>query len=60
MKLSPDNKIDPIVEQGRAIARGMSEETARKDRNMAIAEKRQATMLERAAEKLLAGKGVQY
>lgn len=46
------------VEEGRAIARGMSEETARKERNKASADKRQATMLERAAEKLLSGRAM--
>lgn len=41
-----------LVEQGRAIARGMSEETARKERNQAIAEKRKASTLRNAANKL--------
>lgn len=39
------------AELGRAIARGMSEEAARKERNMASAEKRKDTMLRNAAEK---------
>ncbi len=43
-------------EQGRAIARGIAEEQARKERNKASAVKRQATMLERAAERALSGK----
>lgn len=37
---------------GRAIARGMSEETARKERNKAIAEKRMKSTLRNAADKL--------
>lgn len=40
-------------EQGRAIARGIAEEQARKERNMAKAEKRTKTMLEKAAERAL-------
>ncbi len=44
-----------VREQGRAIARGISEENARKERNQASADKRQATMLERAAQKALSG-----
>lgn len=38
--------------QGRAIARGMSEETARKERNMAIADKRKESTLRNAANKV--------
>lgn len=43
---------DALKEQGRAIARGISEENARKERNMAKAAKRQQTMLENAAKKV--------
>lgn len=39
-------------EQGRAIARGMTEENARKERNTAIAEKRKESTLRNAAEKV--------
>lgn len=49
-----------LTEQGRAIARGITEENARKEKNQAKADKRQATMLERAAERALSGNGVQY
>lgn len=52
LPISTDN------EQGRAIARGIAEEQARKEKNLAKADKRLATMLERAAEKALSG-GVQ-
>ena len=38
--------------QGRAIARGMSEETARKEKNQASAEKRKETTLRNAADKV--------
>lgn len=51
MNLSQEDR-----EHGRAIARGIAEENARKERNMAIAAKRRDTMLENAAEKLLSGK----
>lgn len=44
-----------IKEQGRAIARGMTEENARKERNEAKEVKRQATMLENAARTLIGG-----
>lgn len=47
------SKEQIVKEQGRAIARGIAEENARKERNMAIAEKRHNTMLENAAEKAL-------
>ncbi len=53
-------KVDKVTEQGRAIARGIAEENARKEKNQAKAVKRQATMLERAAERALSGSGVQY
>ena len=42
-----------MVEQGRAIALGMNELKVHKEKGMAKAVKRQATMLERAAEKEL-------
>ncbi len=59
MKLSPI-LINKDVEQGRAIARGIAEQNAQKERNQASAVKRQATMLERAAQKALSGNGVQF
>lgn len=37
---------------GRAIARGMTQENARKERNQASAVKRKETMLRNAAEKM--------
>jgi len=52
MKLSQEDKT---VEQGRAIARGIAEQNAQKERNLAKAEKRQTTMFKRAAEKVLSG-----
>lgn len=48
-------KPNQSVEQGRAIARGIALENARKEKNQASAVKRQATMLERAAQKALSG-----
>lgn len=50
MKLS---KEDKMVEQGRAIARAMHEENVQRQKNMVKAERRKATMLERAADKEL-------
>jgi hypothetical protein len=47
--------LNKEVEQGRAIARGMQEMNLQHQKNMAKAEKRRATMLERAAEKVLSG-----
>ncbi len=44
-----------MMEHGRVIARGMHELKVEQQKNMAKAEKRQATMLERAAEKALSG-----
>jgi len=38
--------------QGRAIARGMTEENARKEKNQASAEKRKETTLRNAADKV--------
>lgn len=46
MKLSEDN----LVEQGRVIARAMEEQKLQKEKNMAKADRRKATMLENAAE----------
>ena len=43
---STDNKL------GRAIARGLVEETAQKEKNQAKADKRKDTMLRNAAEKM--------
>lgn len=48
MNSSPEE----IKEQGRAIARGMTEENARKERNLAIAEKRKESTLRNAANKV--------
>lgn len=57
MNLSQEDKGgDNLVEQGRVIARAMDEHKIQKEKNMAKADKRKATMLERAAEKVLSGK----
>lgn len=53
MRLSSEDKAR---ENGRAIARGMEDARVEKQKNMAKAEKRRATMLERAAEEALSGK----
>ncbi len=52
--MSKNTELPKIIanEQGRAIARGMTEENARKERNQASAEKRKQTMLRNAAEKV--------
>ena len=42
---------DNLAEQGRAIARGIAEQNAQKERNQAKAVKRKETMLRNAAEK---------
>ncbi len=49
-----------MVEHGRAIARGMNDENVQRQKNMARAGKRHATMLERAATKALSGEGVKF
>ena len=46
------SKKSTVNEQGRAIARGMTEENARKERNQASAVKRKETRLRNAAEKV--------
>lgn len=43
-------KEEELVNQGKAIARGIAEANAQKDRNMAKAEKRKETMFRKAAE----------
>ena len=53
MKLSQKDKL---VEHGRVIARAMDDLKVQKEKNMASAAKRKATMLENAAEKALSGK----
>lgn len=45
-------KEEALVEQGRAIARGIAEANAQKERNMAKAAKRNETMLRNAAQKV--------
>lgn len=50
MNLSPEQINN---EQGRAIARGIAEENARKEKNQAKAEKRTKTMIRNAAEKVM-------
>ncbi len=48
-------KVDELKSQGRVIAQGMHDIKVEQEKNMAKAEKRKATMLERAAEKALSG-----
>ena len=48
-----------LLEHGRVIARGMEDVKVEKQKNMAKADKRRATMLENAADIALSG-GVQY
>lgn len=56
MKLSQkDKKVEQMNQHGRVIARAMDELNVQKEKNMAKAEKRRATMLENAAEKELFG-----
>lgn len=45
-----------LVKHGRVIARAMDDVKVEKQKNMAKAEKRRATMLEQAAERALSGK----
>lgn len=52
MRLSQKHKL---LEQGRVIAHAMNEVNVQREKNMAKAEKRRATMLENAAEKALSG-----
>ena len=47
-----DTLTDKQTEQGRAIARGIAEENAQKEKNQAKAEKRTKIMLRNAAEKV--------
>lgn len=48
---SSSESTDPVVEQGRAIARGMEEIRAQKEKNEARSEKRFNTRLRNAADK---------
>lgn len=45
-------KEEQLAEQGRAIARGMTEENARKEKNQAKAVKRKDTMIRNAANEV--------
>lgn len=60
MKLLLTNKEskeqEEIREYGRVIARGMEDVKVEQQKNMTRAEKRKATMLERAAQNALSGK----
>lgn len=64
MKLSltanEQKEKEKVREHGRVIARGMNDIKVEQQKNMAKAEKRKATMLERAAEKALTGGGVKF
>jgi len=56
MKSSDKNKLrGQWMETGRVIAHAMNEVNIQKEKNMAKADKRKATMLENAAEKALSG-----
>ena len=56
MKLSQKNNLrEKWMETGRVIAHAMNEVNVQKEKNMAKAEKRKATMLENAAERALSG-----
>lgn len=56
MNLSPEQIKDyEKVEQGRAIARGIAEENARKEKIKASAEKRKLSTLRNAANKVFRG-----
>lgn len=55
MKLSPEDKLRDKA-HGRVIARAMNEANVQKEKNMASAEKRRATLLENAAQKALSGR----
>ena len=56
MKSSPQSKLrSKWMETGRVIAHAMNEVNVQKEKNMAKADKRRATMLENAAEKALSG-----
>ncbi len=54
MKLSQEQfkENEQVLKQGRAIARGMQEENARKEKNQASAEKRKETLLRNTADKM--------
>jgi hypothetical protein len=49
------NLREKWMETGRVIAHAMNEVEVQKEKNMAKAEKRKATMLENAAERALSG-----
>jgi len=51
-----DKEQEKVREHGRVIARGMQDIKVEQQKNMAKAEKRRATMLEKAAESALSGK----
>jgi hypothetical protein len=55
MKSSQNNLREKWMETGRVIAHAMNEVNVQKEKNMAKADKRKATMLENAAEKALSG-----
>ncbi len=60
MKLSltdrEQSQQDLIKEHGRVIARGIEDVKVENQKNMAKADKRHNTMLERAAERVLSGR----
>lgn len=53
--MNSSNEQNKVEETGRVIAQALSEQEAQKQKNMMKAEKRKATLLEKAAEKHLAG-----
>lgn len=51
-EMQSTSSSERVKEQGRAIARGIAEEQARKERNQASAEKRKDSTLRNAAQKV--------
>ncbi len=51
MKSSTDSTVDKVMEQGRAIARGMDEIQTQKEKNMAKEERRMSSMIKNAAKR---------
>jgi hypothetical protein len=56
MKSLTNSKPNKLMEQGKAVALGIHRLKVEQQKNAAKAEKRQQTMLERAAEKALSGR----
>lgn len=56
MKSSKHYSNEKMVENGKAMARGMRQENMQHEKNMAKAGRRRQTMLENAAEEALSGR----